>query len=451
MERDSDSQYLVAVVGAGPAGLFASKQLASQGVHVVLFNRDIKPGGLAEYGIYPDKLKMKDGLRAQFRQILAMPQVDYYGNLLVGQTGDVTLDELRSWGFQAVLVTVGAQGTKWLGLPGEDLAGVYHAKNLVYHYNHLPPFSEQGVKISSRVAVVGAGNVMLDITHWLAGVKRVDEVITMARRGPAEVKFDKHELRSVAALLDMDALEIEIARVKPVMLALGEDPEQFMSVVRTAREKADPIDSPTRFTMLFLTSPYSIIGENGHVAAVELEDNILVAQDGVIKAKGLDHCHIMGVDTVIFAIGDRVDEHFGLPVSGNEFIKNSRPRFPVEGLSYEVFDPHCNDCIKDIFVAGWSRQASTGLVGIARKDGTNGAKALLQYLQSVPPQSPLPLEAVKHHLSMIAKPLITQVDLARLSECEAQEAQARGVAEFKFDSNFEMLRVMGKNLLPAAA
>jgi ferredoxin--NADP+ reductase len=117
----------------------------------------------------------------------------------------------------------------------------------------------------------------------------------------------------------------------------------------------------------------------------------------------------------------------------------------VEGLSYEVFDPRCNDCIKDIFVAGWSRQASTGLVGIARRDGTNGAKALLQYLQTLPPQSPLPLESVRQHLAKIAKPLITQVDLVRLSECETQEAQTRGVPEYKFDSNAEMLKVMGKN------
>ena len=249
----------------------------------------------------------------------------------------------------------------------------------------------------------------------------------------------------MAALIDMDALEKEIERVKPVMLALGEDPEQFMDTVRTAREKADPIDSTTHLSMLFLTSPYSLIGDNGHVAAVELEDNTLIAQDGTVKARGLDHCHIMGVETVIFAIGDRVDDTFGLPVSGNEFIKNPRPRFPVEGLSYEVFDPRCNDCIKDIFVAGWSRQASTGLVGIARRDGTNGAKALLQYLQTLPPKVALPLETVKQHLASIAKPLITQVDLARLSECEAQQAQTRGVPEYKFDSNAEMLKVMGKN------
>src|SRR3972149_9737496 len=137
------SKYLIAVIGTGPAGLFAARQIASEGVSVVLLNRDIKPGGLAEYGIYPSKHKMKEGLRKQFRQILETPNIDYYGNLVVGQKGDLSLTDLRAMGFQALLVTVGAQGTKWLGIRGEDLVGGYHAKELVYHYNQLPPFSEQ--------------------------------------------------------------------------------------------------------------------------------------------------------------------------------------------------------------------------------------------------------------------------------------------------------------------
>jgi ferredoxin--NADP+ reductase len=132
---------VVAVIGAGPAGLFASKILALNGAHVVLLNRDILPGGLAEYGIYYDKFKMKEGLRKQFRQILDLAQIDYYGNITVGEIGDISLPELRALGFQAVMVTVGAQGTKWLGLPGEGLVGVYHAKDLVFHYNLLPPYS----------------------------------------------------------------------------------------------------------------------------------------------------------------------------------------------------------------------------------------------------------------------------------------------------------------------
>ena len=65
-----ENQFFVAVIGAGPAGLFGARELANQGVHVALFNRDIKPGGLAEYGIYLEKHTMKEGLRKQFRQAL---------------------------------------------------------------------------------------------------------------------------------------------------------------------------------------------------------------------------------------------------------------------------------------------------------------------------------------------------------------------------------------------
>ena len=97
------SQFFVAVIGAGPAGLFGARELTNLGARVVLFNRDIKPGGLAEYGIYPNKHTMKNGLRKQFRQILELPNLDYYGNVIVGAQGDLTLDDLRALGFQAIL------------------------------------------------------------------------------------------------------------------------------------------------------------------------------------------------------------------------------------------------------------------------------------------------------------------------------------------------------------
>ena len=187
------NQYFVAVVGAGPAGLFGARELANLGARVALFNRDIKPGGLAEYGIYPNKFTMKSGLRKQFRQVLELPNLDYYGNITLGVEGDLTLDELRSLGFQAILVTAGAQGTKWLGLPGENLEGVYHAKDVVYFYNHLPPYSQKTFRFGKHCAIIGAGNVMLDITHYLSREEKVDEVIAIVRRGPAEIKFEKKE------------------------------------------------------------------------------------------------------------------------------------------------------------------------------------------------------------------------------------------------------------------
>ena len=78
---------LVAVVGAGPAGLYAAQFLAGRGVHVALLNRDVKPGGLAEYGIFPTKHKMKEGLRKQFRSILESERIAYFGHVTVGDKG----------------------------------------------------------------------------------------------------------------------------------------------------------------------------------------------------------------------------------------------------------------------------------------------------------------------------------------------------------------------------
>lgn len=428
-------KFLVAVVGAGPAGLFGARELANKGAHVVLFNRDVKPGGLAEYGIYPNKHIMKEGLRKQFRGVLDNPNLDYYGNVTVGAQGDLSLDDLRALGFDAILVTVGAQGTKSLGLPGENLEGVYHAKDVVYSYNKLPPYSQKSFRFGKRCAVVGAGNVMVDITHYLVHEQKVDEVIAIVRRGPAEVKFDKKEMGHVIANLDLAALDEELARSAPIMQAVNQDPAAARASLLESQPKADPTTSETRFRFEFLASPLQLIGDDqGRLTQIEVEDNILVLKDGETKAKGTGNKRLIGVETVIFAIGDKVDESFGLPVKWNEFIKNTEPKFPVEGVSYE-------STIEGVFVGGWSRQASTGLVGYARKDGTNAAKAVLEYLQTKQPAS-ASLEAVCEKMKGLNKPIVTKENIKRLEAVEASVAQTRGLEEFKFASNEEMLAAM---------
>src|SRR3989304_2596038 len=204
-------QYYVAVIGAGPAGLFGARELATQGVRVAIFNRDIKPGGLAEYGIYPEKHKMKDGLRKQFSQTLDLANIDYFGNVSVGTRGGLTLDKIRALGFDAVLVTAGAQGTKSLGLAGEELEGVYHAKDVVYFYNKLPPFSQEKFRFGKRCAIIGAGNVMVDIARHLINVQKAEEVTAVVRRGPAEVNFTKEEMKHLIGYLDLEEFDKEIS------------------------------------------------------------------------------------------------------------------------------------------------------------------------------------------------------------------------------------------------
>ena len=445
MTTDTNTKHIVAVIGAGPAGLYASRKLAGENTHVVLFNRDIKPGGLAEYGIYPTKHKMKEGLRKQFRQIMEIPEIDYYGNIQIGRNGDFSLADLKKIGFQALLVTVGAQGTKWLGLPGEELIGVYHAKDLVYHYNRLPPFSEHDFRIGKRVALIGVGNVMLDIAHWVIRHLKVDEVTAIARRGPAEVKFSKKEMETVARNLDLAALDEEIDRCAPVMRSVGQDVEEAKAFILSTLPKAEEPVSDTRFRFDFLASPAAILGnEDGTVKGLEVEDTTLIPSNGDTKAKRLGTRRVLDVDTVIFCIGDRVDEDFGLFVKWNEFVKNPNPRFPVNGLSYEAYDPEKEHPIEGVFVAGWSREASSGLVGVARKDGENGAQAVLEYLQTLPPvEDPKKtLGNLQERLGNLNKPVITKAAWRLLEKVEKQEAERLGLEEFKYLTNKDMLAVI---------
>lgn len=430
-----ENKYFVAVIGAGPAGLFGARELAAQGAHVAIFNRDIKAGGLAEYGIYPIKHTMKEGLRKQFRQTLDIANIDYYGNLTIGNNKDLTLDEIRALGFDAVLVTAGAQGTKSLGLPGEELEGVYHAKDVVFFYNKLPPFSQKNFRFGKRCAIIGAGNVMVDIARHLLDVQKVDEVTAIVRRGPGEVNFTKDEMKHLISYLDLDEFDKEMERVRPALQTINQDLEAGRQKVLDSLAKADPKTAHGKFHFDFLASPTAMIGENGAMTKLEVEDNILTEKDGKISAKGTGIKRMIDVDTVIFAIGDKVDESFGLPTEWNEFVKNKEPRFPVDGLSFE-------SSVEGVFVGGWSRKASEGLVGYARKDGTSAAKAVWQYLQTKQPAN-ASTEAVTAKMKSLNKPIIMKDDIKRLEAVEAEEAIKRGLEEFKYASNEEMLQAMG--------
>ncbi len=443
---DLHDKKLIAVIGAGPAGIYASRLLASEGAYVVLINRDIKPGGLAEYGIYHDKYKMKEGLRKQFRQILDDPEIDYYGNLVVGVDSGLSLEDLKAMGFQAILVTVGAQGTKWLGLPGEDLTGVYHAKDIVYHYNKLPPFSVQEFAIGKRVALIGVGNVMMDIAHWLIREIKVDEVVAVARRGPAEVKFSKKEMENIALNLDLKALSREMERVRPIMEAVGQDVTAAKDFILAGLPKALEPVSDTRFRLEFLASPTRILGaEDGRVCGLEVEDTTLVPKNGDTKARGLGTHRVLDVDTVIFCIGDRVDDRFGLPIQWNEFVKNPKPLYPVNDLSYESFNPETEQPVDGIFVAGWSREASSGLVGVARKDGENGARAVLHYLEGVPAlkDGNEVMARFAQALKNLGSTIVSKEDIWKLIEIEQAEASRLDVPDYKMKTNQEMLKAMG--------
>ena len=220
---------------------------------------------------------------------------------------------------------------------------------------------------------------------------------------------------------------------------------QHAKYILSGMPKAAPANSSTRFLFDFLASPTRMVGDDqGQVCGLEVEDTTLVLKDNDTKARGLGR-RIIGVDTVVFCIGDRVDEAFGLPVQWNEYVKHPRPRFPVDGISFEAFDPQANQPIEGVFVAGWSREASSGLVGVARKDGENGARAVMQYLQTLPPlNDSVPVMAeLEAALQRSGKKVVRKEDVSCLEAVELAEAARRGVEEYKMKTNEEMLAAMG--------
>src|SRR5690242_10972069 len=379
----------VFVVGAGPAGVFAAQKIALAGHHVVILNRDIKPGGLAEYGIYPTKDKMKVGLRKQFAKVLALPNVHYFGHVCVADTGCVSIQDLRQFNPSAIVFAVGAQGTKKLGLEGSSARGVYSAKDFVYYYNQLPPYTSQDFSTGKRVAVIGMGNVAVDIAHWFLvdAPEKPDEVIIVARRGPFEAKFDQKEFAYVEKHLDRQAFQAELERIQPQLAAVGQDiskvaEDTFPILNKPEAEKP----APGRLLFRFLSSPCAIHTDSaGRINRLRVNENVLIQRDETIAAKATEHTADLEVDTMIFAIGDVADPAVGLPYGKDTYLINPDTTDP-QRAAYEVYDDVACCAMEGVYVVGWARKASEGLVGIARHDAEVGAAHILKYLESAPDQ-----------------------------------------------------------------
>ncbi len=446
-EEINRSGHLVVTIGAGPAGIYGVRKLAEAGHDVIVLNRDIKPGGLVEYGIYFNKHKLKEGVRKQFRTILSNPRIHYRGHIRIGQGADLTIDEVREiLQPSAIVVAAGAQGTKALGIPGDTAQAVYHAKDLVYHYNGLPEFSRKDFLIGNRVAIIGVGNVMVDIAHWLVHERKIGEVIAVARRGPAQRAYTDVEIQAVAANIDRADLDAELERIRPHLEAVEENIEKIRKdLTRHCGAKSKEGESPTRLTFRFLSSPTEILtDDNGRVRALRVENTILVRRGDSLSARGTGQFTDIPCDTVVFAIGDKVDAQLGLPCTGSEFIRNPTPdpNFPGDE-DYQVYDPEAGSVCDGLFVIGWSRSASDGVVGRAKLDGERGMAVVNRYLANRPAgPAEDPDKRLEHLATILADRSVEAVnysDVVRLEAAEAAIASQKGVEFFKYSTDQEML------------
>lgn len=439
--------HVVIVVGAGPAGMAVAGSMAKAGHHVIILNRDIKFGGLAEYGIFPAKLKLRGGLKKQYWDLLAQPNVQYFGNVSVGSGKDLTVEDVRELGAGAVVFTIGAQGTKAIGVEGDSAQGVYHAKDVVYHFNRLPGFGDRPFEMGNHVAVIGAGDVMVDIAHWLTRYKKVERVTAIVRRGPVERKYNPKEIRSVCANMDIDGIKKEFDRIKDRMAAVGQKAEEVLQGLTDEFTKCEPKVSDTKMGFKFLASPKRILVDaNNRVRGLEMEDNRLDPKGEDTVAVGLKQHYEFPCDSVVFAVGDKVDETVGLPYKGGMFVTNPNKsgNDPDDAL-FQAYDEKAGKVMEGVFLAGWARKASEGLVGVAKRDGDWCAEVVERYLTSK--SSSVQVKDVLHRLHTVLNDRKSHpVDVKGLRALEAAEKANQEISdcigEFKYASNQEMVSLI---------
>jgi ferredoxin/flavodoxin---NADP+ reductase len=448
--------HVVIVVGAGPAGMSVANIMSKAGHEVIILNRDIKFGGLAEYGIFPSKLKLRGGLRKTYWEVVERPNVHYFGNVSIGQSKALTVEDLRALGASAVVFATGAQGTKTIGVEGDSAAGVFHAKDVVYHFNRLPGFGERPFDMGRRVAVIGVGDVMVDIAHWLTRYKRVEQVTAIARRGPLERKYNPKEIRAVCTNIDHEILRAEFTRVRPRLEAVGQEPDKIFKDMTEEFIKCEPTGSATKMGFRFLASPRRVLTDgNNCVRALELEETKLEPKGQDTAAVGLKQYYEFPCDSVVFAVGDRVDDTLGLPYKNGMFVTNptSTGNDPDDAL-FQAYDEATGKIVEGIFLTGWARKASEGLVGIAKRDGEWCAEVLTRYLETQTARDRNAMQGVVHRLrGLLQERKVQAVGVDGLRLLEGAEKACTNtedcIGEFKFVTNQDMLQHILQNNMNA--
>lgn len=411
----------IAIIGAGPSGIYAADDLARvDGFQVDVIDRLPTPYGLVRYGVAPDHIKMKSVTRA-LEKVFSLPGVRFLGNVEIGR--DITAAELRSR-YDAVVWAVGAPGYRRLDVPGEDLPGVVPAPDLVAWYSAHPdavaPPALDGV---TSVVVVGAGNVALDVARLLAkageelhvtdipdavigdlAASKAQEIHVVARRGPADVKFTHKELAELGELVNADvvvhASDEVLAAAEAAALSSGE--HVVVQNVATFREwsEREPGDKPRTVHFHF------------GLAASRIEGGDWVQQ--IVFRSGSDEVAIPA-ELVVTAIGS-----FGRPVPGVPFDAD-RGVVPHEdgrvsaGTSTQGGE----------YVVGWAKRGPTGIIGTNKSDANATVKVMLADFETAPEidARPLSLDEIPHVVTWDAWLAIdgAEVELGRAREAARQK------------------------------
>ena len=385
----------VAIVGSGPAGFYVAEHLLKQTevpVRVDMFDRLPTPFGLVRFGVAPDHPKIKSVTRV-FDKIAKNPLFRFYGNVEVGK--HVTLEELRQH-YDQVCFATGAQTDRQMGIPGEDLPRSHAATEFVAWYNGHPDFCDCQFDLSAeRVAVIGVGNVAVDVArilsktpdelastdiaeHALEALRnsKVREVYMLGRRGPAQAAFTNPEVRELGELEGADIHvrpeEVALDPVSQAELDASDDDTLKKKVTILQEFAKQPRAGKQRLlTLRFLVSPTELIaGPDGGVRAMRLVRNELYAENGKLQSRATSVVEELPVDLVFRSVGYR-----GVPIEGLPFDQRSGV---IPNESGRVLDPATKKPIPGIYVSGWIKRGPSGVIGTNKKDGTETATAMLE-------------------------------------------------------------------------
>ncbi|MGC5566654.1 FAD-dependent oxidoreductase [Streptomyces sp. FR-108] len=367
----------VAVVGAGPAGLFAADELLRHpGVRVTVHDRLPTPYGLARAGVAPDHQDTKQ-VTELFRTIESQPGFSYRLGVEVG-THLTHTDLLRE--HHAVIYAVGAATDKRLGIEGEDLRGSVSATDFVAWYNGHPDRAHDEYDLGTeRAVVIGNGNVALDVARILTADpetlartdisdralaalrgSRIREVVLLGRRGPAQAAFTLPELLALAALKDVDVVvEARPADLDPGTTAATAAPEKIRILSQLAAR--EPAEGRRRIVLRFLTSPVRLLGDTS-VRAIEVTATALrTDEDGTVRAVPAGGTRTLETGLVLRAVGYRAR-----PVPGLPFDEDSAT-VPHEGGRVGP----------GVYVAGWIKRGPTGFIGTNKTCAHETVESLL--------------------------------------------------------------------------
>jgi ferredoxin--NADP+ reductase len=386
-----DARVRVAIIGSGPAGSYAAGHLlrhSATELHVDLFERLPTPWGLVRAGVAPDHPKIKSVDRI-FERTAEHQRLRYFGNVEFGR--DLSLEDLRAH-YNAIIYAVGTPVDRALGIPGEDLKRSYAATDFVGWYNGHPDFRDHEFDLSGeRAIVIGAGNVALDVArmlmltrHELASTdvadhalevlaaSKINEVLVIARRGPAQAAFTNPELLELG---ELSAADVQIAQHELALAGGSTDPEADVTARRNVEileeyAQRKPSGKPRRITLRFLLSPVAIEG-HGAVESVTLTRNELVNEgDGSLRARATDERINIAADSVFRAIGYR-----GTPLPDVPFDER---RGVIANAGGRVVDE--DGVRRGEYVVGWAKRGPSGVIGTNKKDANDTVDRLLEDL-----------------------------------------------------------------------